>query len=107
MTEDKSLDGRLAEVERKVQTLVDVCSAVADDTLRMCFALDEVARAGKLPTVPWDIATAMVELHHAQQAAKADMVADNGVTAAQQVEHLKSEVIRLRTEYLKSLSAGT
>jgi hypothetical protein len=103
MTDD--IETRLAEVERKVQSLVEVCAAVADDTLRMCFVLDEMSRIGKLPPVPWDVATMMVELHHAQQAAKEGLETDEGVSAAQQVERLQAEVVKLREVYRHAIFA--
>jgi len=100
------LESRLTEVERRVQNLVEVCSAVADDTLRMCFVLDELTRVGRLPTLPWDVATMLVELHHAMQAAKDELTEKDGETAAQKVEALKAEVTRLRELYRTSLQLG-
>lgn len=100
------LESRLTEVERRVQNLVEVCSAVADDTLRMCFVLDELTRAGRLPMLPWEVATMLVELHHAMQAAKEDLTEKDGETAAQKVEALKAEVMRLRELYRTSLQLG-
>lgn len=99
-----TVEARLTEVERKVESLVEVCAAVADDTLRMCLALDELHRVGKLPAVPWDVATAQVELHHAIQAAKQDLTDAQGVAASKRVEELRLEVARLREVYRASLT---
>jgi hypothetical protein len=98
---DEVLD-RLAEVERKVDSLVDVCSAVADDTLRMCLALDETAKALGLPGVPWDLATKMVDFHHAQRAAREGLKSQDGVSPEQQMEKLKQEILQLREAYRAS-----
>ena len=101
-----NIEDRLAEAERKIQNLVEVCAAVADDTLRMCFILDELHRVAKMPPMPWDLATTLVELHHAMSAAKDDLKDEDGVTAAQRVEELKGEVTRLRSAYRESLIGG-
>jgi len=92
---------RLDELERKVTTLTEVCGAVADDTLRVCFVFDEMARVGLLPALPWDVATALVELHHAMQAAKEGLTDEAGVLATQRVDEIKADVTRLRDEYQK------
>lgn len=92
---------RLNELERKVAGLTEVCAAVADETLRVCFVFDEMARVGLLPTLPWNVATALVELHHAMQAAKEGLTDGTGVLASQRVDELKAEVARLRDEYQK------
>lgn len=94
-------ENRISELERKVTTLTEVCAAVADDTLRVCFVFDEMARVGLLPALPWDVATALVELHHAMQAAKEGLTDGSGVLASQRVEELKADVARLRDEYQK------
>lgn len=104
MSED--MGDRLTEVERRVQNLVEVCAAVADDTLRMCFVLDELALAGHLPTLPWETATMLVELHHAMLAAKEKLTEKDGETAAKKVEAIKAEVLRLREHYQTSLKLG-
>jgi hypothetical protein len=101
-----ALEARLTEVERKVDNLVEVCSAVADDTLRVCFILDELHRVGSAPPLPWPVATALVELHHAMQAEKDGMKDAEGVEASQRVVQLKQEVLRLREEYQQSLKRG-
>lgn len=92
---------RLNDLERKVASLQEVCAAVADDTLRVCFVFDEMARVGLLPALPWDVATGLVELHHAMQAAKEGLTDGAGVLASQRVEELKADVARLRDEYQK------
>ena len=104
------VSNRLAENERQVRSLVEVCAAVADDTLRMCLALDEMRRVGASPPVPWAVATALVDLHHAMQAQQNDLTASNGADVQSQIDHLKSEISRLRREYqqdLESISLGT
>lgn len=102
---DDQLNERLAEVERKVDNLVSVCSAVADDTLRMCFILDELNRAGVMPTLPWDLATILVELHHAMQAEKNGDNDLDGTPMANRIADLKREILFLRDEYQRSLTA--
>lgn len=94
-------DGRLNDLERRVTALTEVCAAVADDTLRVCFVFDEMARVGLLPALPWDVATGLVELHHAMQAAKEGLTDGAGVLASQRVDELKADVSRLRDEYRK------
>lgn len=100
------VEARLTEVERRVQNLVEVCAAVADDTLRMCFVLDELARANLLPSLPWEVATMLVELHHAMLATKEELTEKDGETASQKVEAIKAEVRRLREHYQTSLKLG-
>lgn len=97
------VENRLKEVEGQVQKLLEVCAAVADDTLRVCFVLDELTRAGQLPNLPWETATMLVELHHALQAAKDNLTETDGSTATQKVEAIKAEVLRLRAVYQESL----
>ncbi len=100
------LENRVKAVEEKVEKLVEVCSAVADDTLRVCFVLDELTRAGQLPNLPWNVATMLVELHHAMQAQKNGMTDEGGESVAQRVEDLKAEVLRLRSEYQAPFQLG-
>ena len=86
-------------MNQQLQDVMEVCAAVADDTLRMCLVLNEMARVGLLPILPWDVATAQVELHHAQQAAKEGLSDGDAVLASQRVEDLKAEVTRLQEVY--------
>jgi uncharacterized protein YceH (UPF0502 family) len=95
------LETRLDDLERKVEGLMEVVAATADDTLRVCFVLDELCREGRLPPLPWDVATALVELHHATQAMKSAMVDGGGTLASQRVEELKAEVSTLRETWQK------
>lgn len=88
---------RLTELERKVDNLVLVCQGTADDTLRMCFALDVVSKALGLPGTPWEVATRMVDFHHAQRAL------NEGRVASEDLEKLKLEIIQLRDSYMESL----
>jgi archaellum component FlaC len=97
----EELEARLAKVERKVDSLLKVYSAIADDTLRVCFAIDEIHRVSRGEPLPWDIATALVELHHAQQAAAEGSVDADGTPASQRVEEIKEEIQHLRDEYRK------
>lgn len=92
---------RLDDLETTANTLSDVCGAVADDTLRLWFLLDEMSREGILPTLPLDVATGLVELQHAMRAAKDSKVDDDGVAAGQRVEELKAHVSSLRESYRK------
>lgn len=96
----------LAETDRKVDNLVTVCSAVADDTLRMCFILDELNRVGVMPTLPWDLATVLVELHHAMQAEKNGDKDLDGTPMANRIAELKRDILFLRGEYQRSLTAA-
>ena len=98
---------RLDEIDRKIGSLVEVSSAIADDTLRVCFVLDELTRVEKLPPLPWDVATALVELHHATHAAKNGMEDGGGGDLKARVESLKKDVLRLREDYRNSLEGGT
>jgi hypothetical protein len=102
----ENLEARLAEVERKVDNLVSVCQAVADDTLRICFILDELYRVGAVPTPPWNVATAMVELHHAQQAQKSGDTDAGGMPIAERIAELKQEILFLREDYHRSVIAS-
>jgi hypothetical protein len=97
---------RLSEVERKANGLVDVCAAVADDTLRMCFVLDELHRAGFLPELPWNVATVLVELHHAMRAANEGLEDEEGIPASQRVEELRKEILELRRAYAATVKGG-
>lgn len=98
-----SVESRIIEIENKVSNLVEVCAAVADDTLRMCFVLDELKRAGQLAPLPWEVATLLVELHHAIEAQKRGATPEGGEDLSKRVEAIKSEVKKLREEYLFSL----
>lgn len=98
------LKARLDDAERRIENLVEVCGAIADDTLRVCFVMDELHRAGQMPVLPWEVATAMVELHHAMQAAKNGMVSDGGTDPKQRVEELRAEVVKLREQYQRTVS---
>jgi hypothetical protein len=100
----RSIEERLDEMERQVKNLVEGYGAIADDTLRVCFILDEVARVGHLPKLPWDIATMLVELHHAMEAERAGLSESEGQSAKQRVEDIKRMVVELREEYQKSFS---
>lgn len=90
---------RLGEVERKVDALVKVYAAIADDTLRVCFVIDEIYRVGRGEPLPWDIAAAQVELHHAQRAAAEGKQDEGGIPAVQRVADMKKEIERLREDY--------
>lgn len=94
---------RLTDLEQKVSGVVEVCAAVADDTLRMCFVLDELQRAGQLPPLPWEVATMLVELHHAVQAQNNGMKTAGEEPIEQRIAAIKAEVKRLRDEYQTSL----
>lgn len=100
------VEARFDEIERRIENLVEVCAAVADDTLRVCFVMDELTRAGQLPMLPWEVATMLVELHHAMLAAKENLTESGGESAAQKVEAIKAEVIRLRAQYQTSVKLG-
>lgn len=97
---------RLSEVEKKTDGLVEVCAAVADDTLRMCFVLDELHRAGVLPELPWNVATILVELHHAMLAAKEGREDEAGIPASQRVEELRKKILELRRAYAATVKGG-
>lgn len=97
------LEDRLLEIGRKIESITEVCAAVSDDTLRMCFALDELHRVGALPPVPWQIATAMVELHHAKQAEKHGLDDSTGESVAQRIEKLQTEIDHLRRVFAQSV----
>lgn len=101
----EEIEPRLKAIEERLEKLVEVCSAVADDTLRVCFILDELMRAGQLPNLPWDVATMLVELHHAMQAQKNGMTEDGG-SLSQRIEGIKAEVLRMRDVYQASLETG-
>lgn len=102
----EEISERLVEIERKVTGLVEVCAAVADDILRVCFVLDEGRRAGSLPPLPWDIATALVEMHHAMRAANEGMKDEEGTPATVRVEELRKQIRELRETYAASLEKG-
>lgn len=102
----KKLEDRFDELDEKLNRVVEVCGAVADDTLRMYFVLDELNRAAQLPELPWEAATARVELHHAMRAAKEEKTDGEGVPATRRVEELKKTVQDLREVYVASLKVG-
>jgi len=101
MTSD--FESRLSEAERGIRSLVGVCSAVADDTLRVCFILDELSRAKVLPILPWGVATNLVELHHATQALKQGSVDSVGEDITKRIKNLQDTVTALREDYRKVL----
>lgn len=91
----EKLDGLTSQVETLAQTV----AAVADDTLRACITLEEMATARRIPPAPWALATLLVELHHANLALTQGDVPDDGTSIEDRIKHLTERVTRLREEY--------
>ena len=79
---EKVTHDRLTAVEGELLTLKTVVGATADDTLRACIVLEELASAGVIRPLPWRLATVIVELHHAQYAKNHNEVPEGSDGAA-------------------------
>jgi len=62
---EKDQDTRLSLMEDRLEAMGQVVQSVANDTLRVCSALQEMVEIGRIPEVPWDLASLLVEFHHA------------------------------------------
>lgn len=100
-----ALEDRIDRLEADVKAIASVASAVADDTLRVCLLLQELESGGYLPNLPWDLATAMVELHHAWKAKEhGDRPAD-GTTIEERIRLLEMQIRDLRDTFRRKAHA--
>lgn len=102
------IESRIAGLESQVQTMAMVVAATADDTLRTNLAIEELSMAGKIPPLPWNLATLLVEIHHAKLAKdNQDIPAEDGVTLDQRVQGLMTQISALRQELHHGIPATT
>ncbi len=99
-----TIEERLDELERNVHSVAEVVAGTADDTLRVCIAMEELSNAGAIPEIPWDLATAMVELHHARFAKDNGGESTTDVPLEAQIEQIEARITELRTELVKRLT---
>jgi hypothetical protein len=98
-----NFEERLSELERQHRSFARVLSAVADDTLRVCVLVEELSTSGHLPPLPWRLATAIVDLHHALLAKKnQETMQDSGVTLEGHISALQENIRNLREELGRS-----
>lgn len=98
---------RILDLEGRVKDLHKVVAATADDTLRVCILLQELSNSGVLPVLPWRLATAIVDLHHAQLAFESGEIPETeGVKIQDRLEDLKSQVTALRREWENRNATG-
>ena len=97
------LEGRAAASEQNLRLVAEAVSALADDNLRLASLLDELARAGVLPPLPWRLATFHVELRHAREAASRGAVSDDGVPLEERVTALEGHIQELRAHFAAGL----
>jgi len=90
---------RLMVLERDLKTIAGVVSATADDTLRVCLVLQEMAEAGFLPELPWGLASTIVDLRYAQMAAVGEADLDGSLAA--RITELGARIEELREEFRK------
>lgn len=98
-TQMNDISEKLDGLTSQVGTLAQTVAAVADDTLRACIALEEMATARRIQTLPWALATLLVELHHANLARSQGDVPDDGTSIEDRIKHLTERVARMREEY--------
>ena len=90
---------KMDRVTSQVGTLAQTLAAVADDTLRACIVLEEMAVARLIPSPPWALATLLVELHHASLALTQGDAPEDGTSIEDRIKHLTERVTRMREEY--------
>lgn len=95
-----TVEERLTKLESDLKTIAQVVSAVTDDTLRVCLVLQELASGGYLPDLPWDLGSALVDLHYAKsaQTQKTETPA-NGQPLELRVAELELQVKALREAF--------
>lgn len=96
---ERDPEERLTSLERDLKTIAGVASATADDTLRVCLVLQEMAEAGFLPELPWGLASTIVDLRYAQMAAMDE--ADLDGSLASRIAELEGRIEALREEFRK------
>jgi len=89
---------RLTKLEADVKVVATVASAAVDDTLRVCLVIQELSDGGYLPELPWDLATALVDLQHAKQAQAHGTVA-KGPPIEVRITELELRVRELRAAF--------
>lgn len=99
MTKMSPIEERIERLERDVKTIAEVVAAMADDTLRVCFVVQEMADAGYLPEPPWELSTAMVELQHARRAQQAGEIPRDGTPIELRITTLEAQVRDLRERF--------
>ena len=97
---------KLDEHERKIHNIAETVAAVADDTLRVCILLEELSNAGKIPSLPWPLATMLVEVHHAKNAKDRGDVLEGNVPLDEHIRGLLERVSRLREELYHGTTRG-
>lgn len=93
------LDARVTQLEKDLKTFASVLTATVDDTLRTNFVLRELESAGYLPTLPWDLASAMVDLHYLRQMQVHGDVPKDNVPIEVKILDLERHIARLRDEF--------
>lgn len=99
----QSLEERVAASERNLRLMAEAVSALADDNLRLASMMDELARAGVLPPLPWRLAAFHVELRHAREALARGAVSDDGVPLEERVAALEGHLEELRGNFVSGL----
>jgi len=85
---------RLATMEGRLEAMAQVVQSVADDTLRVCSALQEMEESGKIPNIPWLLSSTLVDFHHAYLNHQRDPT-----SFAEEVVFLKEQIRLLREQY--------
>ena len=75
----EKVTARVTSLETKVSKMTEVVAAATDDVLRVCTALEELSQAGRISPLPWNLATLMVEIHHARYAKEQGEVTDGDI----------------------------
>lgn len=93
------LDARVTQLEKDLKTFATVLTATVDDTLRTNFVLRELESAGYLPTLPWDLASAMVDLHYFRQMQVHGDVPKDNVPIEVKISELELHIAKIRVAF--------
>lgn len=96
---EQDVDLKLTDLDRQIQEIRCAVAASADDTLRVCLLLEELATVGAIPPVPWALGTEMVELHHAEYAKRQGEVAGSGEDLEKRIAHFKAMIALHRMDF--------
>lgn len=94
-----TLEEKYRILEENLRVMAQVSAATTDDLLRVCFVLQELEQAGYLPTLPWELGAALVDLQHAQQHQANKEPLKNGLPTEVVIKELQTRVRILREQF--------
>jgi len=98
---EKLVETRLKKLEDDVRVVAEVVSATSDDSLRVCFVLQELESGGYLPELPWNLGTALVDLAHVQLDKKNGTPPKSGIPVDAVIIELEKRIESLRENFRK------